>query len=440
MRAEWAARLLLGLLPAAAAAQPPEWLNLNGEVRARFESLDGQYRALRSGSDQMLALRSLLRAEAAAESASVVLELHDARAYLDDAGTPISTSFVNTFDVLQAYVGVGRGRHAVKVGRFTLDIGSRRFVERNDFRNTINAFTGIHWRTRLGDAAHVDAFYTSPVRKRPIDPRELRDNEFEADDQLTGRHFWGVHYQHPGLPGGIQGDLFVYGLHEEDRSNWPTPDRDVYAPGFRLRRAPDDGAWDFDLEAAFRFGTRRATALAEDHSELDVRAHMLHAELGYTFDHPWRPRIGLEYDLASGDKEPNDGAYQRYERFYGTRRGDLGNTSLHGPLTRSNASVAGVRLSFARARWDGRAHFQWAHLDAAKDAWIQANLRDPTGQSGRFLGHTLDARVRYWLQPARLRLEFGGSVLWFGEFAEQVPGGPDGSRTLYGFTQVTATF
>jgi len=84
-------------------------------------------------------------------------------------------------------------------------------------------------------------------------------------------------------------------------------------------------------------------------------------------------------------------------------------------------------------------HFQWASLDAARDTWIQANLRDPSGQSGTFLGHTLDGRVRYWLQPGRLRLEFGGSVLGFGEFAEAVPGGPEDDRTLYGFLQVTAT-
>lgn len=84
-------------------------------------------------------------------------------------------------------------------------------------------------------------------------------------------------------------------------------------------------------------------------------------------------------------------------------------------------------------------HFQWAYLDEEKDAWIQANLRGPTGRSGRFIGHTPDGRVRYWLQQGRLRLEFGGSVLWFGEFAESVPGGPEGSRTLYGFAQITAT-
>ena len=83
--------------------QLPEWLNLAGETRARYESLDGQFRGGLSGSDQLLAFRSLLAIEADFGAVAVGVELQDSRTYLDDAGTPLSSSFVDPLDVLQAY-------------------------------------------------------------------------------------------------------------------------------------------------------------------------------------------------------------------------------------------------------------------------------------------------------------------------------------------------
>ena len=76
------------------------------------------------------------------------LELIDARALL--SGAPPSTSHINVLDVLQAHVGV-RLHDAfvaddvweVRVGRLTMDLGSRRLVARNEFRNTITAFSGV---------------------------------------------------------------------------------------------------------------------------------------------------------------------------------------------------------------------------------------------------------------------------------------------------------
>ena len=79
----------------------PEWLKLRGETRVRYESLDGQFRANRSGSDQLLLFRSLFLAEADTGPVSFGIELQDSRTYLADEGTPLGSSIANPLDILQ---------------------------------------------------------------------------------------------------------------------------------------------------------------------------------------------------------------------------------------------------------------------------------------------------------------------------------------------------
>lgn len=429
------------------ALKAPYWLQLSGESRIRYESLDGQFRRTLSGSDQVIAFRSLLHAQARTAIGSFGIELHDARAYRNDDGSFVSSSVVNTFDVIQAYYqrrwihnDKALQQSRLKIGRFTMDIGSRRFVERNDFRNTINAFSGAHWQAQFTGDIQLDAFYTVPVQKLPRSRDKLLDNDFDLDEEASKRRWWGVHLQFPEFVGDTQLDLFGYGLKEADTSELPTFDRQLIAPGFRLFRSPDAGAWDMDIEAAWRFGSRSSTLTGTEKGDLRVDAYMLHAEFGYTFANSWNLRLALEWDVASGDKEPDDDKFERYERLFGTRRRDLGNTGIFGPLTRSNLSAPAVRVSFRRQRWDGRAYMQWPSLHEKKDAWLVAALRDPEGNSGTRLGTNFDSRLRYWLVPDNLRAELGASAMWYREFANKVNAGPEDNVAIYGYFQVTAYF
>jgi hypothetical protein len=168
---------------------------------------------------------------------------------------------------------------------------------------------------------------------------------------------------------------------------------------------------------------------------------MLYAALGYSFDAPWQPRLALEYYFASGDEDPDDLAFDQYERLFGSRRTDLNNTSIHGPLTPANLSAPGLRVQVTPSeRWDGWFQYHAAFLASSTDSWVIARLRDPTGQSGDFIGHALDARARYWVVPDSLRFEIGASALAFGEFARNAPGTPGGSGTLFGYAQLTFDF
>ena len=63
-------------------------------------------------------------------------------------------------------------------------------------------------------------------------------------------------------------------------------------------------------------------------------------------------------------------------------------------------------------RIDGWFQYHRASLASSTDRWTVGKRRDPQGQSGKFIGHTLDARLGYWLVPQRARLEVGASALW----------------------------
>ncbi|OYW95859.1 MAG: hypothetical protein B7Z13_00405 [Caulobacterales bacterium 32-67-6] len=100
--------------PAAAQSAPwtlheavgaPDNLKLSGTVRARYESLDGQYRpAYGDGSDQGLVFRSTLFAELNLKPIRIGGEIIDARVYLNDSGSPTGTGDVNALELVQAYV------------------------------------------------------------------------------------------------------------------------------------------------------------------------------------------------------------------------------------------------------------------------------------------------------------------------------------------------
>ena len=431
----------------------PEWLKLSGEARIRYESLDGQFRAGRQGSDQLLLFRSLFLAEVDTGSFAAGFELQDSRTYLGDVGTPLSSSISNPLDFLQLYVrfddlpgALGEtSTSKLKLGRQTVSIGSKRQIERVDFANVIKSYTGAHLVSKAGRGDELHFLYVVPTARFPNTRPAIDDNQLSGDEEQWGRRIWAVHYRRadiaPNVAPGLWGELFVYGLEEKDTGSFQTPDRSYVAPGFRLYRKPQPGQWDVDLEGALRKGTRYASSDPADTVGLDVDASMLHAEFGYTWDMPWQPRFALEYYWASGDKDPNDRDFDQHERLFGARRSDLNNTSIHGPLTPANLNAPGFRVEVKPSdRWDARAYYHAAYLASDTDSFVIARLRDPAGQSGNFIGHVLDSRARYWIVPGSLRMEVGASAFISGEFAKDAPGSPQSDRTLFGFAQITWSF
>jgi hypothetical protein len=426
----------------------PGWLSLDGTYRARYESLDGPFRPKARGSDQIMVERLWVNARVTVDRLYADVELEDSRQQLADSGTPLGTDIVNTLEPLQAYLGArfsdvfsASDRLDLTAGRMTIDVGSRRLVARNRFRNTANAFTGVRAAWQRSDGYEAQAFYVLPVQRRPSDFASLKDNDSEIDTETSGAQFWGIFGAKSNILGTATGEAYFYGLRTSDRPDIPVADRKLYAPGVRLFVRPASKSWDYEVEGAFQFGTSRLTTAAADKKNLQHRAGFFHGAAGYTLPANMSPRLELSYDYASGDRDPKDGTNNRFDTLYGARRFDFGPTGIYGALARSNISSPGMRIEAKPTRdVRGFAGYRAVWLASSKDQFTTARLQDPTGRSGSFVGHQIEAQLQYNVLPGNLALEIGGAYLIHGKFLENAPNAPHEGNTTYYYASVTATF
>lgn len=431
------------------ALETPDWLTLSGEHRIRYSRLANQFRADLDENDKALSFRSLLKAEAKFGNVSFVGEMQDSRAVFTDENSGVSTIIVDTFELLQGYVNVRfddvlteGSTLDLTGGRQTIDIGSRRLIARNRHRDAIQAFTGIHAHWKGADKSELRLFYVLPVTTRPSDRESLLNNKTRFNEEDFDLRLWGVFYKRPDLLLGAAGEVYVYGLNEDDDPNErQTRNRELYTPGFRLIKNPKAGEWDFEIENTLQFGTRRATTAVTDTTDLDVFARFHHFEIGYTWKAPWSPRLDFEFDFASGEPSTSDDDANRFDSLFGPRRAEFGPTGIFGILGRENIVSPGLRIS-ARpsARTDGFVSWRANWLDENTDSFARSGVRDATGQSGSFGGHQIEGRVRHWLVPGNVRLEVGGAWFIEGNFLKNAPAASGNGDPVFVYTDLAFTF
>ena len=438
--------------PLAQALGAQDDLQISVSARSRFEGIDNQFRASGPDADSMLSLRTDLVAEYDAGPVRIGGEVQDSRAYFQRSNSTASTGEVNALEPVQAFLRVelgdtgtgafgkgAKGGHGLlTLGRFTMDLGSRRLVARNRFRNTTNAFTGVQGEWTSASGLRAVGFWTMPQVRRPDAAADVADNKIELDRESTASQFFGGDLTLPSVLGGtLEG--YAFRLVERDRSDLATRNRRLWTLGARLFARPVAGKFDHDLEAAWQGGTARRSTAGADVADLDVSAWLVHAEAGYTFKGGWSPRLSGLIDAASGDSA-RAGHYRRFDTLFGARRSEFGPTSLFGPLQRSNIISPGLRVEAAPTkRLDLMAAVRPGWAETARDAFAATGVKDPGGASGRFAGTQLEGRVRYWLVPGLMQSDMGAAALFKGRLLRSAPNGRDNGDTLYGYWDLTLT-
>ena len=150
------------------------------------------------------------------------------------------------------------------------------------------------------------------------------------------------------------------------------------------------------------------------------------ARIGYTFDLPWQPRLGVEFSYASGDSDPGDGRHQTLDGIFGAVAPYYGlmNLCCWKNLEDYQVSLGAKPCKALVLTLD----YHLFRLAQAEDAWYygtnSAQRRDPTGNSGRTLGQEIDL-VAKWKVTPNLTVMGGYGHFFPGEFINATGPGDD---------------
>ena len=410
-----------------AGAQTPTWLHLSLEQRTRCEHLTNPFRLNASGTEKHFPLRTRLKLEVGEENRPVrfLLELQDSRVFYEEEKLYSARSNINEIDFLQAQLQFqpcdfpsGDMKSQFTAGRFTMDLGKRRLVARNNMRNTTNAFDGFSWILTGDKQWTLYTFLSHPV---VIDSYSL--------DTSGRRYFWGAYFESTHFPKFLL-DVYYIGLHDVENSE---NRKRLTTLGGRVYRIPTSGDVDYEIESAVQFGKNRIE---------DNAAWLFHGELGFSFKTSWRPRLSLYYDFASGDCDPEDGKSNRFDTLYGARSFEYPSTGIYGPIYRSNIETPGLGMELTPIeKLRITMSYRELRLASSRDAWVGSGLQDLTGKSGKSLGQNFETRIR-WQTNSHLTVESGYARFFKGSYLELVPDSPHAadSNFFYISVETKATF
>jgi hypothetical protein len=394
-----------------------DWLDAGVDLRNRFELRDQDYRTADLISDEAFFTRYLayVGIREVLDPLRFSLEFQDSRRFFSERSE--NPNEINEWEILQGYGELYFDESdpeqpvSVRLGRMTFDAIDRRLVARNRYRNTINAYDGL--RVRVGEEEspfELDAFSLRPVA-RNVSRLDRSSNESWLH-AVTG-YFRGWS---PGLV------LEPYWILSDQTFS---PKRYIHTVGVHFfGRVPESG-WDYDGSFAAQGGRSGG---------LQHQAWAGHAEIGHTWDHPWKPRLAGWMNFASGDANPDDERSGRFDSLYGATFSFYGYT---GYFSWQNIIDPSVRFSFQPSdALRGEIIHRAFWLASQRDAWVRTGRVDPSGGSGAYVGQEIDLRIAYRVNE-HLDLEAVSAHFFAGRFPEETGSGPD---SHFGYLQASIRF
>lgn len=393
-----------------------DWLDIGLDYRFRAEHRDDDIRRDSAGLDEpfLHRTRAYIGIHDVLDPFRLAVELQDSRRY--NGNYPRDNRDVNEFELIRLQAELyfkdllspdAFGNHrpiSLRYGIQNFEFLDRRLIGNNQWRNTANTFLGF--RGAVGQEANdwqLDLLAVQPLERQ----------QYEWDEPVEGQWVYALIGHWRGWSDVVTLEPFYLGLDQSKTSE--VSSRTVHSPGFRAYGTFGKSGFDFDLSVIKQWG---------QNGEQDIDAWGGNVEIGYRFDHPWKPRFSAFYGYASGDKDSTDNEDNRFERFYGFGRP----WSANDYIVFENISTPKLRLELtpsSKLRVD--LGYSWYHLASSTDQFYGASkTRDATGRSGSDVGHEFDIRAR-WQVTKKLELIAGYAHFTAGEFTRNAirPGDTD---------------
>ncbi|NIK86782.1 hypothetical protein FHS83_000100 [Rhizomicrobium palustre] len=266
------------------------YLSLGAGLRLRYESNDAPNFGVGDTRSQSYVI-SRLEAHAdlrLSQGVQVFVQLDSAFAPGKARMTPVDQ---NRLDLEQGFVAlvepVGAGTLRLRAGRQQFAFDLQRFVSLRDGPNVRQSYDALWANYEIGSWRFI-SFFSHPVQNRDSAAFDDSSNAHLSYGGLRGEYEFGpgsvaLYYSQYRRDGAVLGSL----KGSERRNIWD------------LRSAGAVSGWDWDVEGMLQSGH-----LAEH----PINAWAIGSRAGYRFSKAvWQPRLGLQADAASGDKNPNDG-------------------------------------------------------------------------------------------------------------------------------------
>ena len=335
-------------------------------------------------------------------------------------------------DLHQAYVTLGNHKEfplSLKVGRQEFSYGEERLVGAFDWSNLGRTFDAA--KLRWQNAWFAADFFSGRVIL-PVDNHFNVANDYDwfsgvyATSKLIPKQTTELYFLSRNTAVGSAKATTASGAPAFQ--NGPAP-RDIYTVGTRWKSLPDAfGGWDYTVETAYQFGHFNDPAAPV--KSLKQEAYMASLQGGYTWKETrFTPRVGLEYNFASGDGNAKDGTHGTFENLFPTNHKFYGFMDAASLQNIHNLRLTSSIKPLPRLTLTGDFHMFWL-ADTHDNFYTVAGARrggtaTTSGKSyginptyGNYVGSEVDLTATYVLHK-NATLQGGFGHFFVGDYIKQ---------------------